>query len=78
MKIHTMSMCLSLLKIRGKQLEMSSAGMPYALLFRNDRKIIEEIALKGMPLGAVMDFPYQTQSTELFAGDVTFVVIKVK
>ena len=69
MKMHSMSMCLSLLKIRGKQLEMSSAGMPYALLFRNDRKIIEEIALKGMPLGAVMDFPYQTQSTELFAGD---------
>jgi serine phosphatase RsbU (regulator of sigma subunit)/ligand-binding sensor domain-containing protein len=69
MKMHTMSMCLSLLKIKGNQLEMSSAGMPHALLFRNDRKIIEEIALKGMPLGAVVDFPYQTQSTELFVGD---------
>ena len=48
---------------------MSSAGMPHALLFRNDNKVIEEIALKGMPLGAVSDFPYQTQSTELFVGD---------
>ncbi len=53
MKMHAMSMCLSLLKINGNQLEMSSAGMPHALLFRNDKKIIEEIALKGMPLGAV-------------------------
>jgi len=48
---------------------MSSAGMPYALLYRNNKKVIEEIKLKGMPLGAVSDFPYQTQSTELFAGD---------
>ena len=69
MKMHTMSMCLSLLKIRGNQLEMSSAGMPHALLYRKSNKDIEEIALKGMPLGAVIDFPYQTQSTELFAGD---------
>ena len=69
MKMHTMSMCLSLLKIRGNRMEMSSAGMPHALLFRNDGKIIEEIALKGMPLGAVSDFPYQTQSKELFVGD---------
>ena len=69
MKMHAMSMCLSLLKIKGNQLEMSSAGMPHALLFRKNEKIIEEIALKGMPLGAVIDFPYKTQSRELFAGD---------
>lgn len=69
MKMHAMSMCLSLLKIRGNQLEMSSAGMPHALLYRHSNKDIEEIALKGMPLGAVSDFPYQTQSTELFVGD---------
>jgi sigma-B regulation protein RsbU (phosphoserine phosphatase) len=67
-------MCLSLLKIRGNQLEMSSAGMPHALLFRNDKKIIEVIALKGMPLGAFSDFPYQTQSKELFTGDTLFLL----
>jgi len=69
MKLHAMSMCLSLLKIRGNKLEMSSAGMPHALLFRDNNKKIEEIKLKGMPLGAVSDFPYQTQSKELFVGD---------
>ncbi len=74
MKMHAMTMCLSLLKIRGNKLEMSSAGMPHALLFRNDKKIIEEIALKGMPLGAVSDFPYQTQSKELFTGDTLFLL----
>lgn len=74
MKMHAMTMCLSLLKIRGNKLEMSSAGMPHALLYRNSNGGIEEIALKGMPLGAFNDFPYQTKSKELFAGDTLFLL----
>ena len=42
-------------------------NLPDQKAFEN--MIIEEVALKGMPLGAVSDFPYQTQSTELFVGD---------
>ncbi len=30
---------------------------------------VEEIILKGMPLGAVNDFPYQIKTTELKSGD---------
>ncbi len=32
-------------------------------------KKVEEIILKGMPLGAVKDFPYQIKTTELKSGD---------
>jgi serine phosphatase RsbU (regulator of sigma subunit) len=69
MQLPSMSMCLSLLKIKGNQLTMSAAGMPHALLYRNEIKKVEEIILKGMPLGAVYDFPYQTKTAELKSGD---------
>jgi len=69
MRLPSMSMCLSLLKIKGNQLTMSAAGMPHALLYRSENKEVEEIILKGMPLGAVKDFPYQIKTTELKSGD---------
>ncbi|MGB5895571.1 MAG: PP2C family protein-serine/threonine phosphatase, partial [Ignavibacteriaceae bacterium] len=50
-------------------LTMSAAGMPHALLYRSENKKVEEIILKGMPLGAVNDFPYQIKTTELKSGD---------
>jgi len=69
MRLPSMSMCLTLLKIKGNQLKISAAGMPHALLYRNEHKKVEEIILKGMPLGAVNDFPYQIKTTELNSGD---------
>jgi serine phosphatase RsbU (regulator of sigma subunit) len=69
MQLPSMSMCLSLLKIKGNQLTMSAAGMPHALLYRRESKKVEEIILKGMPLGAVKDFPYQLKNAELKSGD---------
>ncbi|TDJ54315.1 MAG: hypothetical protein E2O46_04665 [Ignavibacteria bacterium] len=69
MQLPSMSMCLSLLKIKGNNLTMSAAGMPHALLYRSENKKVEEIILKGMPLGAVNNFPYQIKTTELKSGD---------
>jgi serine phosphatase RsbU (regulator of sigma subunit) len=69
LQLPSMSMCLSLLKIKGNHLTMSAAGMPHALLYRVENKKVEEIILKGMPLGAVKDFPYQIKTTELKRGD---------
>jgi len=69
MQLPSMSMCLSLLKIKGNNLTMSAAGMPHALLYRSENKKVEEIILKGMPLGAVNNFPYQLKTTELNPGD---------
>ena len=48
---------------------MAAAGMPHALLFRNITGNVEEIVLKGMPLGAVIDFPYKTANKQLHPGD---------
>jgi serine phosphatase RsbU (regulator of sigma subunit)/ligand-binding sensor domain-containing protein len=69
MNMHMLSMCLSILKIREDKMQISAAGMPPALLYRSKTKSVEEIVLKGMPLGAVQDFPYELRQTEVNAGD---------
>ena len=69
MKMHLLSMCLSLIKIKDNNLKISAAGMPPALLYRKDKQKVEELILKGMPLGAFNDFPYQLEETKLNAGD---------
>jgi serine phosphatase RsbU (regulator of sigma subunit) len=69
MNMHMLSMCLSILKIKGNRLQISAAGMPPALLYRNNTKTVEEIVLKGMPLGAYQDFPYELRETEILSGD---------
>ena len=69
MNMHMLSMCLSILKIQGNKMQISAAGMPPALLYRSKTKTIEEIILKGMPLGAVQDFPYELRQTEIYSGD---------
>jgi serine phosphatase RsbU (regulator of sigma subunit)/ligand-binding sensor domain-containing protein len=69
MNMYMLSMCLSILKIRGNKMQISAAGMPPVLLYRSKTKSVEEIVLKGMPLGAVQDFPYELRQTEIYSGD---------
>ncbi len=51
-------MALTLVRLEGKSLSLSSAGMPPAYVYRAHDRSIEEILLKGMPLGAMKNFPY--------------------
>jgi serine phosphatase RsbU (regulator of sigma subunit) len=69
MKFHQLSMCLMLLKIKGKELSVSSAAMPPALIYRKKNQAIEEIFMKGMPLGAMNNFPYTIKEGHLEQGD---------
>jgi len=72
MKMHMMSMCLSIVKIKGSELQISAAGMPPALLYRKREDKVEELILKGMPLGAFTGFPYKLYETKLQKGDTLF------
>ncbi len=58
-----------LLKIKGNELSVSSAAMPPALIYRSKNNAIEEIFMKGMPLGAMNDFPYSLKESKLQTGD---------
>jgi serine phosphatase RsbU (regulator of sigma subunit)/ligand-binding sensor domain-containing protein len=69
MNIHMLSMCMTIIKIQGNNIVMSAAGMPPALIYRKQDMAVEEIVIKGMPLGAVSDFPYQLRETKINSGD---------
>jgi len=74
MKFHQLSMCLMLLKIKGNELSVSSAAMPPALIYRRKNQAIEEIFMKGMPLGAMNDFPYSLKESHLEKGDTVLLL----
>ncbi len=69
MKFRQLAMCLMLLKIRGNRLWLSSAAMPPALIYRKSNKAVEEIFIKGMPLGSMNNFPYTIKESYLEQGD---------
>jgi len=69
MNLKQLYMCLTLLRIQDHKITLSSAGMPPVLFYRDKSKDLEEILLKGMPLGAVENFPYQQTEIKLSSGD---------
>lgn len=74
MKLRNLFMALMLVKINGPVLRISSAGIPPLLIYRRETDEIEEIKIKGMPLGAVDSFPYETVETELNEGDIVLMM----
>ncbi|HUL45398.1 MAG TPA: two-component regulator propeller domain-containing protein [Bacteroidota bacterium] len=68
-KLGRLFMALTLARINGKTVSLSSAGMPPAYLFRESDGSVEEILLKAVPLGAMKSFPYPLYETVLEKGD---------
>ncbi|UCH65181.1 MAG: SpoIIE family protein phosphatase [Ignavibacterium sp.] len=64
-----MLMAMTIAKLGGNKIYLSSAGMPFTLIYRNDTKSVEEVILKGMPLGGFRDFPYKSKKIKLSKGD---------
>ncbi len=56
------------------RLELAGAGMPSALIYRFKYREIEEIPLKGMPLGTSVEFPYQKTVTKIDPGDIVLLM----
>ena len=69
MKLKNLYMALMLVKINGRNLKMASAGIPPLLVYRKKTNKVEEYKIKGMPLGAVESYPYETVEIELETGD---------
>jgi len=61
-------------RIDGRRIRLSAAGMPPALVYRAASGEVEEVVLKGMPLGAFLDFRYEERELELAAGDVVLLM----
>ncbi len=69
MNFGKLSMCLTMLKIKGDKMEISTAGMPPSFIFRRDTRVVEEHMFKAMPLGTMEKFPYELKETALNSGD---------
>jgi serine phosphatase RsbU (regulator of sigma subunit) len=70
LRLRSLFMALAMVKVRGHQLTVSSAGMPPILIYCAASGEVEEILLRGMPLGSVADYPYQQRERTLSPGDV--------
>ena len=69
MRLETLKMAFTILKIKGNRLFASGAGMPSLLVYRKSTATLDEIKFEGMPLGSLATFPYEEKQTELLAGD---------
>lgn len=70
MNLRKLYMALNVVRIDKNRASLCGVGMPPLLIYRACEKWIEEIALKGMPLGSVESYSYQTRELELSTGDV--------
>jgi serine phosphatase RsbU (regulator of sigma subunit) len=69
MNLRGLFMAMTMLKIRGKRVEASAAGMPALLIYRAAEGRVEELLISGMPLGSITAYPYKQHEFELNAGD---------
>jgi len=69
MDLHLLSMCMTLMKIRNNKVQVSAAGMPPVLIYRQASGEVEEMLLKGMPLGTFQEYKYQLHETTIQQGD---------
>jgi len=65
-----MFMSMTIAKLSKNKIILSSAGMPFTLLYRFEKNAVEELEVKGMPMGSMKDFPYQSEEVNIKPGDV--------
>lgn len=69
MHLHMLYMSLAVLKIRGRMVSYVGAGMPPILIYRASTGRVETMISKGMPLGSIVNFPYQQIDFSIEPGD---------
>ena len=70
MNLRALYMAMTIVKVKDHRLTLSAAGMPPVLIYRARTRTVEEVMLRGMPLGSVAHYPYRQQETGLGCGDV--------
>lgn len=69
MGFKNMFMALTIVKLESRRLRMANAGMPITLVFQAATGNVEEIILKGLPLGSFANYPYEHHEILLQSGD---------
>ncbi|MBO0798836.1 MAG: SpoIIE family protein phosphatase, partial [Blastocatellia bacterium] len=74
MNLRSLFMALTLVKVRGDRLYCSVAGMPPILIYRAAEGSVEEVPLRGAPLGAVSRYAYHQAEIRLAPDDVVLLM----
>jgi serine phosphatase RsbU (regulator of sigma subunit) len=69
LNLNQLYMAMTLVRIRGHRMIASAAGMPPIAIYRADTRTVDQLVLKGMPLGGFSRFPYQEEERYLSPGD---------
>ena len=69
-----MRMSLNIVKFKKSKVSLSSAGMPPAYLFNNQKNDIKEILVPGLPLGSIKNVEYDLINFEMNQGDVLVLI----
>lgn len=69
MNLGHLFMAMMMLKIKKNSIIASAAGMPPALMFRKKSQTVEEIRLKGPPLGALSNYSFKQTEIDFRSGD---------
>lgn len=70
MNLPRLYMAFALVRLQNDRLELVGAGMPPALIYRAGTGRVENIDLKGMPLGSVPDYPFEKKTVQINENDV--------
>jgi sigma-B regulation protein RsbU (phosphoserine phosphatase) len=70
MNLRALYMAMTMVKVRGYRLTISAAGMPPVLVYRAADHAIEEVFIKGIPLGSLTGYAYREEEIVLSSGDV--------
>ena len=70
MNLRSLFMGLTMIKLNGRRMRISSADMPPALIYRAETGSVEEVIIKAMPLGSVTGYAYRERELTLGCGDV--------
>jgi sigma-B regulation protein RsbU (phosphoserine phosphatase) len=74
MELGRMAMALTLARYQQGRLTVAAAGMPPVLIRRAESGRVEELAVEGVPLGAMADYAYRQRQVDLVPGD-TFLLM---
>jgi serine phosphatase RsbU (regulator of sigma subunit) len=74
MRLGNLYMAMMLVRIKDHKMTASSAGIPPIYIYRSETKSVEEIAIKGMPLGGPASLPYKKRETSLAPGDTVLLM----
>jgi serine phosphatase RsbU (regulator of sigma subunit) len=70
MNLRSLFMGLTVAKLDGHRLRITSAGMPPVWIYRAADRTIEEVFIKAMPLGSLANYNYREEEVAIAPGDV--------